>query len=346
MISVDYLNLLMDDAPPDDRPRGHLQMPLIKQFCTIQTGRKYGQYSQDYRVLTQCQLELAERYPIDVFNVLGYPYREAGDCGLRVDFPPDAQPIGHGPLITCEDDLDQIVWPGPHQGRLMSDRIRAITEFKTRRPDMLAMGACESPFALATTFLGLQQALMCLYDDPALLERVIQWIEPHTIEFAIAQIEAGADMILMGDSIASQIGPQFYIKHALEPETRVTAAIQDRGVPMRLHICGDITPILDDVGRTGARMIDIDYAVDLAEACDRIGKVSPTSYVVGNFDPVTVLLQGSADDVRHVCRECERQASGFDHFILSPGCEVPPATPVENYQAMLEFGWKALIGMK
>ena len=53
---------------------GHFTMPLIKQFCAIQTNRKYGQYSQDYRVLTQCQLELNQRHPIDAFNVLGYRY--------------------------------------------------------------------------------------------------------------------------------------------------------------------------------------------------------------------------------------------------------------------------------
>ena len=92
----------------------------------------------------------------------------------------------------------------------MGDCIAAIGEFCRQRPDVLAMGACESPFALATTFLGLQQALMCLYDDPDFVERVVSWIEPRTIEFAAAQVGAGAQIIFMGDSIASQIGPEFY----------------------------------------------------------------------------------------------------------------------------------------
>ncbi len=316
-------------------------MPLIKQFCTIQTGRKYGRYSQDYRVLTQCQLELHERYPIDAFNVLGYPYREAGDCGLEVQFPEDAQPIGRGPLITSDEDLERIVWPDPQQGRLMGDRIAAIGEFCRQRPDVLAMGACESPFALATTFLGLQQALMYLYDEPEFLERVVNWIEPRTIAFAAAQVEAGAQIIFMGDSIASQIGPEFYSRFAQASEKRVTQAVQSMGAMMRLHICGDITAMLESVADTGARMIDIDYAVDLTEACERIGRVSPSSYVVGNFDPVSVLLQGTADDVRRACCACEQAAAGCDHFILSPGCEVPPHTPMANYEAMLEFGCKA-----
>ncbi len=340
MTSVDYLQLLLDDAPASERPDGHLTMPLIKQFCTVQTGRQYGSYSQDHRVLTQCQIELHERHPVDGFNVLGYPYREAGDCGLDVRFPEDAQPIGRGPLVTSDVDLARIVWPDPRQGRLMGDRIAAIAEFRRQRPDVLAIGACESPFALATTFLGLQQAMMYLYDDPEFVERVVAWIEPHTIEFAAAQVQAGAQIIFLGDSIASQIGPEPYRRFAQGTEKRVTETVQAMGAAIRLHICGDITPMLEDVADTGARMIDLDHAVDLAEACERIGRVNPSSYVVGNFDPVSVLLQGTPGEVRRACRACEEAAARFDHFILSPGCEVPPHTPMMNYEAMLEFGWK------
>ena len=345
MTSVDYLRLLMAGRPAKERPEGHLTMPLIKQFCTVQTGRHYGLYSQDYRVLTQCQLELHENYPVDAFNVMGYPYREAGDCGLRVEFPEDAQPVAQGPLIREPGDLEKIHWPDPRAGRLMSDRIKAIAAFKQRQPDVIAIGTCESPFALSATFLGLERALEILYDDPDFLHALMDFIAPNTVRFAAAQIEAGAELVFMGDAIASQIGPQLYAEHVLEHEIQVVRAIQDLGVPVRLHICGDLTPLIDYVARTGARMIDIDYAVDLRLACERLARLSPGSYAVGNFNPVTVLLQGTPDEVRRAGRECERQAAGFDNFILSPGCEVPPATPLENYAAMLEFGWKARGGI-
>lgn len=344
MTSVEYLDLLMAGRPTRDRPPGHLVMSFVKQFCCVQTGRPYGRYSQDFRVLTQCQLELQEEYPVDAFNVMGYPYREAGDCGLHVEFPEDAQPIARGPLIRDRDGLAALRWPEPRNGRLMADRISAIAAFKEKAPDVVAMGACEAPFALATTFLGIETAMLCLYDDPGFLHDVMDFIVPNAIRFARAQVEAGAELIFMGDAIASQVGPELYAEHVLEYETAVVAAIQEMGAPVRLHICGDITPLIDHVARTGARMIDIDYAVDLRLACERLARLSPDSYAVGNVNPVTVLLQGTPDDVRAACRDCEQQASGFESFILSPGCEVPPATPVENYAAMLEFGWRARAG--
>lgn len=336
MTSVEYLQLLLAGR----RLPGHFTMPLIKQFCSIQTKRKYGQYCQDHRVLTKCQLELNERCPIDAFNVLGYPYREAHDCGMTVEFPEDAQPIGHGPLIHSNKDIDCFAWPDPREGPLMSDRIAAIARFKQERPDMVAMGAVESPFALAATLVGLEPFMLALYDDPAFVGRLLRRIEPLTIAFAMSQIDAGAELIFMGDAIASQIGPRLYVEHALPAEKRVIEAVQQCGAAVRLHICGDITSIIEHVASAGARMIDVDSAVDLGLSCRHIDKASPASFVVGNFNPVTVLLQGSPDDVRAACRDCERHVAGFDRFILSPGCEVPPATLLDNYLAMLEFGWK------
>ena len=90
----------------------------------------------------------------------------------------------------------------------------------------------------------------------------------------------------------------------------------------------------------GAKFIDIDFPVDIPKACEVAARICPGSYVVGNLHPSEVLLRGSAEDVRDACLECERQAKGFSNFILAPGCEVPPATPAENYKALIEFGWK------
>ncbi len=337
MTSVQYLQLLLDGK----KMAGHFMMPLVKQFCTVNTGAPYGRYSRDYRVLTQSQSEIMRRYPIDIFNCLGYPFREAGDCGLHVEFPEDAQPKAQGVLVRTREDLAGLDWPDPHQGPLMSDRIHAIVEFKRLRPDIVAMGACEAPFALANTLLGIERTMLLLYEDPDLLLDVMRWIEPHSLRFVTAQIEAGADMIFMGDSLASQVSRRFYAEYILESEIRMTRAVQAMGVPMRLHICGDINGILDQVASTGARLIDVDYPVDLARACRAAAEAGHGSYVVGNIDPVAVLLRGTPDDVRRTCLRCEQQTAGFDNFILAPGCEVPPATPVENYQALLEFGWKA-----
>jgi MtaA/CmuA family methyltransferase len=257
-----------------------------------------------------------------------------------VEFPNDAQPSAKGILVERLEDMDRLHWPKPKDGRLMSDRIHAIRRFKEARPDMVAMGAVEAPFAQACTFLGIERAMTAFFDDPELIRGVMDWIEPRAIQFALAQIEAGADMIFLGDSLASQIGAEFYREFVRDSEIRVVSAIQDRGVPVKLHICGNIRPILGEVAAVGARFVDVDFPVDLSAACAAITTGCPGAYVVGNFHPVQYLLQGTPKDVLRVCAECEAQTKGFNNFILAPGCEVPPHTPPGNYQAMIEFGWK------
>lgn len=336
MTSTEYLHQLLAGT----RLPGHFMMPLVKQFCTLNTGASYGAYSRDHRVLTRCQLEMERRYPIDAFNCLGHPYREAADCGLTVTFPEDAQPVAHGPLLRDRSDLDGLHWPNPADGPLMSDRIAAVRGFKQARPDLAVIGACEAPFAQANTFLGLQRAMLSLYDDPDLLHAVMDWVEPRALRFALAQIDAGAEILFIGDALASQVGVKLYVEHIFPGEKRMVQAIQATGAVARLHICGDITGMLDHVVATGARMIDIDYPVDLGRACRTVAGIDPDAFVVGNFNPVTVLLQGTPADVHATCRACEEQAAGLDNFILSPGCEVPPATPPANYEAMVRFGWK------
>lgn len=69
-----------------------------------------------------------------------------------------------------------------------------------------------------------------------------------------------------------------------------------------------------------------------------VGQACPGAFVVGNLDPVVVLLHGTPADVISACQRCARRAEGYANFILAPGCEVPPQTPADNYRALIEFG--------
>ena len=57
-----------------------------------------------------------------------------------------------------------------------------------------------------------------------------------------------------------------------------------------LHICGNMTPVLDCMADTGAQIIELDTAVSLAEAKARIGD---RVCLMGNIHPTAVLLQGT-----------------------------------------------------
>ncbi|NLF03165.1 MAG: uroporphyrinogen decarboxylase, partial [Anaerolineales bacterium] len=143
--------------------------------------------------------------------------------------------------------------------------------------------------------------------------------------FARAQVAAGADIIGLGDAIASQISPGMYRTFALPYEQRVFDAVHQAGALARLHICGNTSRILADMVASGADIIDIDWMVDFHQAAKAFGD-GPAP--CGNFDPVAIMLQGTPAQVQAAVRACLQM--GGPRCFSAAGCEIPDHTPREN----------------
>ena len=103
------------------------------------------------------------------------------------------------------------------------------------------------------------------------------------------------------------------------------------GVPVKLHICGNISPVMHLIAQTGADIVDCDFMVDM----DRAAEILPEgTCICGNFNPVEIMLQGTQETVKTEVRRC-KALSRKNHNIIAPGCEVPKDTPKENMLALL-----------
>jgi uroporphyrinogen-III decarboxylase len=109
-------------------------------------------------------------------------------------------------------------------------------------------------------------------------------------------------------------------------------ALHAAGGKVRLHICGNTRRILGDIARLDCDIVDIDSAVPMSSARERIGT---KAVLLGNLDPVRVLRDGTPESVAAALEECHHQA-GSRH-IVAAGCEVPRDTPAENLRAMRDF---------
>lgn len=95
----------------------------------------------------------------------------------------------------------------------------------------------------------------------------------------------------------------------------------------RLHICGNTTPILDDMAQSGADIIDLDWMVDMEQAHKIIGD---RAVICGNQDPVAVMLNGTAELVEAEVTKAVK--AGGPRCINMAGCEIPDGTPIENLE--------------
>jgi len=152
------------------------------------------------------------------------------------------------------------------------------------------------------------------------------------LDFAKAQVEAGADLIGIGNAAASLVGPKFYDGYVWHYEKRLIEGIHQLGAAVRLHICGKTRRILDGMGRTGADIIDLGYLAPIAEARARMG---PRQVLLGNVEPVGVLRNGTPETVRDAIAACHRAAG--ENYIAGAGCEVCRDTPEANLRALCDY---------
>jgi uroporphyrinogen decarboxylase len=210
----------------------------------------------------------------------------------------------------------------------MSDRLEAIRCFKEAVGGTIPiMGWVEGALAEASDLRGAGNLLLDLIDRPAWVLELLEHCTEVGVAFARAQVEAGADIIGLGDAIASQISPVMYRQFALPYEQRIFDAVHDMGALARLHICGNITHLLADVVDSGADIIDVDWMVDVKQATQAFGD-GPA--LCGNFDPVRIMLQGTAAQVEEAVIHNLR--NGNHRMISAAGCEIPDGTPIANLQ--------------
>jgi uroporphyrinogen decarboxylase len=119
-----------------------------------------------------------------------------------------------------------------------------------------------------------------------------------------------------------------YREFALPYEQRIFEAIHRKGGLARLHICGNTNHILAEMLESGADIIDLDWMVDMEKAAALYGD---RAAVCGNFNPVTIMLQGRPAAVEQAVLTCAQQ--GGPRWFCGAGCEIPDGSPYENLYA-------------
>jgi len=305
---------------------------IFMTYAARRIGRLLSEYYRDYHVLVEANLRMAEEFSVDLLQAISDPYRESSDLGSRIVFPPDSLPILQRPVLDEPERLRALGRVTPSEGPRMNDRLQAVRAMRDRTSgEMPVMGWVEGALAEAGVLRGVSRLLMDLVDRPSWAEELLEFCVELEIAFARSQVEAGADLIGLGDAIASQVSPSMYRRFALPYERRIFAAVHAMGARTRLHICGDTTALLGDMVTSGADIIDLDWMVNWEEAHAAHGqKVA----FCGNVDPVGVMLRGTSKQVREGILACLRQ--GSSRSFSAAGCEIPLGTPEENLRMHAE----------
>ena len=174
---------------------------------------------------------------------------------------------------------------------------------------------------------GVEQSLMDTVLEPDKIRRFIDILMQVPILYGKAQIEAGADCIMLGDHAPRDLIRPEFVRDFLTPYQKIV--IQELGCPMLHHCCGNTVDRLQYYIDAGFDCFHLDSKVDAFEAKRVVGdRLS----LVGNINNPGTLFLGTPEDVKaEAKRVCE---AGFN--IIGPECAVPVRMPNANLIAITE----------
>jgi MtaA/CmuA family methyltransferase len=334
MKSLERVRNLIAGKPVDRLPA----QPMIMMMGAKYLGIPYIEATQDGRKLAEGQLKIAEDFDIDCLLTCSDPAREVVDIAGEgsVEWLTDQGPVINEDKAALSDSLQlrKLKLPDPFGGGRMHDRIKAIEIMrKAVGQDKSVVGWVEGPLALGAELRGLNRIMTDFFDDEKFVDDLLDFTMEVAIQYADAQIAAGADTIGVSDAAASMMGPEFYLRFLHARQDRVFRHIKTKhpGILTRQHICGQTEPLLEKMKELPVDIYELDYPVDLFTA----KKIMGDRVISGNVSTVTTLMNGSPDDVYAAAHQCHQACGG--RFIVGSGCEVSPLTPLENLRALIRY---------
>ena len=304
--------------------------PILMQFAAEFIGLDYAALASDYKVLVEANIRCAEYFGIDQLSCISDPYRETQGFGSEITYMHKSPPRSTHPLEE-DRDFSRLLTPDPLKSERMLDRVNAARLYREKYGyEYSVLGWTEGPAACAATLRSTTNFLMDMILDEQYACDLMDLCLETGISFAKAQIEAGADTIGIGDAIASQVSPEFYENLILPREKKLVNAIKEAGAYVKLHICGNITHLLNGISTMDIDILDVDHMVDFAH----VRSLFPKTTLSGNIDPVSGVLNGTPDSIRKKVRADYKLVGNT--YLVNAGCEIPSGTPNENLKALCE----------
>lgn len=314
-------------------------VPVYVGGAIRRAGYKYAECMLDADKYVAAVLKCHKDFGFDGFVDLGLPALVAESLGANLRVHEDDPPTPGEPILKTHGDLQKL----EPRNFLVEGRIPQVLSIisKMRRAlgsdvAVIAIGAL--PFRVATCFRGLDQSYRDMYRNPDLIKEVAEFCLEPCLEYAVATVEAGADMLMIPDPISSKglMSRKHYAEFSYPFSKRVYEALNARGIPYWVHTCGDWSDRFD-LAADGPTGLLLAAEADIAEVKAAYGsKVS----LAGNVKSVDVMLLGTPEDVEREARECIEKGAPGGGFILSADCTIPPDTPEANLLALVDAAKK------
>ena len=321
-----------------ERPSRVPVFACSEEFDVRMAGQVYSDYNSNSKVMAKCQIEAIKRFDYD------WAWLQVDDCiefevlGVGTKGEGDILPATCDYLPATYDTLNHLKMPDPKKDGRMPVLLDAIKRIKDEFGDTVCVtGRTAAPFSSSTLLYGMTETLLMLFDNPTLVKDTVKFFVELQTMWGCAQIEAGADAIWFGDCNASGhlISVKDYNEYAFDAVKQCVDAYRSAGSFTFYHASEHKIEHMLAQAATGISALSVGPGADLAAVKRELGnKVC----IMGNVDPINVLLYGKPEDVRRESIRVIETGKQGGGYIFSSGEMVPRNVPEENMRAMIAVG--------
>lgn len=255
---------------------------------------------------------------------------EAECFGSNIHFSDDEVPTVTGSIISSEEDADALQIPEIGAGRtnIYIEAIEKAVQLITDRP---VFAGVIGPFSLAGRLMDVTEAMIYCYEEPEMVETVLEKVTEFLINYCNAYKAVGANGIVMAEPLAGLLSPSLAAEFSAPYVKKIVDAVQDDNFIVVYHNCGNSTiPMISSILETGAPVLHFGNAIDMAEMME---KIPADVLAMGNVDPAGQLRNGTPESVRENTLEVMSKCCSYPNFVISTGCDVPPMSSWDNIDA-------------
>ncbi|NLF40704.1 uroporphyrinogen decarboxylase, partial [bacterium] len=319
--------LALDNKAADRTP----WVPFVGCHAAQLIGRTAGEYLRSTDLIVAGVNEAVKRYKPDGIPVAFDLQIEAEALGCELAWA-DTNPPAVSSHILAGRPVGGLRVPGPGDGRFPVV-LDAARQLRALHPDVALYGLVTGPFTLALHLVG-ANIFMMMFDQPDEVAALMAFCRDVTLAAARYYLDAGCDIIAVVDPMTSQIGPEHFARFVSPYVKPIFDAVRASGGRSSFFVCGHAQANIAEMCKTGPDNISIDENIQLSYVRD-VCRQHGISFG-GNMQLTVVLLFGTKEDCLRNALDCLR-VGWTTGFILSPGCDLPYATPVDNLVAVAEL---------
>ena len=258
---------------------------------------------------------------------------EAECFGSTIHFSDDEVPTVIGRIIESPEDAECLTVPKVGSAR-SGEYVEAIKKAVKLIEDRPVLAGMIGPFSLAARLMDVSEAMIYCYDEPEMVETVLDKVTEFLIEYAKAFKGVGAHGIVIAEPVAGMLSPSLEEEFSSPYVKKIVDAVQDDNFIVIYHNCGNnVLKMTESIVSTGAVAYHYGNAIDMEEM---MRKMPSNVLVMGNVDPAGTLKEGTVEKVKTETLKLLEKCSLYSNFIPSSGCDIPPGTSWENIQAFFD----------